>query len=391
MSTADDYPESFSRLIKSSRGAVGYVVFFMCIAFPLLYAVGCGSYLRPIPENSVPLGTVFLAISLVLSTVTTKATLRHPSNYLPLPGYKKWAAPAVVLPFIGCLGAVSLQVFGSLGDAETIAVQTVFLSGSMALCLGPLALSEMFFFAGLPSLLYMALPSLGAPSGVPPLFSLMFIAPMVFAVAWYTSTQTQGVIQKAFKDRDIQAQLDVAGERLRLAQELHDTLGQHLAAMSVKAELARALVDKNDPRADDVLAELHRMTKVSTDEMRSVVSGYREINLATEIAGMEQLFDDASIAVDINGDAFDVPEPRRTLAAWFMREATTNVLKHSHAKNVTLNLGEREVSMTNDGVTGDPGELHGLASLDDRARAAGSAVTVTRDGNRFTARLEMGQ
>lgn len=67
------------------------------------------------------------------------------------------------------------------------------------------------------------------------------------------------------------------------------------------------------------------------------------------------------------------------------------MLKHSHAKNVTLHLGEREVSMTNDGVTGDPGELRGLASLDDRAHAAGSAATVTRDGNRFTARLEMGQ
>lgn len=113
----------------------------------------------------------------------------------------------------------------------------------------------------------MAQSSIGAPSGVPPLFRLMFIVPMVFAVAWYTSTQTQGVIQKAFKARDIQAQLDVAEERLWLAQELHDPLGQHLAAMSVKAELARALVDKNDPLADDVLAELQRMTKVSTDEM----------------------------------------------------------------------------------------------------------------------------
>lgn len=218
------------------------------------------------------------------------------------------------------------------------------------------------------------------------LMGLLFagFAPLTMLIVW-----TIELVRELERARATQSRLQVAEERLRFAQELHDTLGQHLAAMSVKAELARALLARGDARADGELAELQELTKVSMNEMHEVVTGYRKANLATEVAGLVSLLDDAGVTVTIVGDVFAVPAELRELAAWFVREAATNVVKHSHARSARLTLAEGSVELTNDGVGREPsGALRGLESLQRRAAAHDAAVTARRDGETFHARLD---
>ena len=68
-----------------------------------------------------------------------------------------------------------------------------------------------------------------------------------------------------------------------------------------------------------------------------------------------------------------------------MREATTNILRHSQARSVTVALTPSRLTITNDGVSGAPGSLSGLARLGDRFQAAGGVLrTVAHDGTFVT-------
>ncbi|MHA2788822.1 sensor histidine kinase [Corynebacterium sp. S7] len=215
----------------------------------------------------------------------------------------------------------------------------------------------------------------------------MAIFSLLIFVAIVLSIWSVNVVKEAERARYLESALKVSEERLRFAQELHDTLGQHLAAMSVKAELARALAARNDDRLASELAELQTLTKTSMAEMREVVDGYRSINLATEIEGARLLLSNAGIQTTIHGGAFDIAEPDRELAAWFIREAATNILRHAHANYATFTLGPAFVEVINDGVSGDIGRAGGMSALQRRAGASGSSISLRRDGAQFFARL----
>ena len=201
------------------------------------------------------------------------------------------------------------------------------------------------------------------------------------------SIWTVNVMKEVERSRELEASLRVTEERLRFAQELHDTLGQHLAAMSLKSEVALALAKRGDERLEGELRELQQLTRTSMSQMREVVQGYRTINLATEVEGAKSLLNDARITLNVHGDALDVAPAQRELAAWLVREATTNVLRHSDATTVDLHLLAGEVRMSNDGVTGTVGKLSGLSALRQRAGASHSTLLVDRTDEHFTVRL----
>ncbi|WP_448856043.1 sensor histidine kinase [Corynebacterium camporealensis] len=199
---------------------------------------------------------------------------------------------------------------------------------------------------------------------------------------WYMDS-----IRAAERKRQLESLLQIQDERLRFAQQLHDTLGQHLAAMSVKAELAKALVTRGDDRAEQVLSELQELTKISMGQMRDVVEGYRTINLSTELAGARELLESAGITVTIEGNAIEVPQDKRELTAWFVRESATNILKHSQATHATIVVNSTEVTVSNNGAVEAPGRLGGLNPLRQRAEEMQGQLSVDHAGSTYTASL----
>lgn len=197
-------------------------------------------------------------------------------------------------------------------------------------------------------------------------------------------------VKELDRARNLESQLQVSDQRLRFAQELHDTLGQHLAAMSVKTELAIALDKKGDPRITEELLELQKLIRLSRTDMGQVVEGYRGIDPKRELDGARALLSSVGIAVTVTGEVSDIPTRCHDTAAWFIREAATNVVKHADATVVTFELSPRSVTVTNDGATAAIGQMGGLAALRQRAATIGAQIVITGNPPEFSVELKWG-
>ena len=175
--------------------------------------------------------------------------------------------------------------------------------------------------------------------------------------------------------REAQARLAVAEERLRFARDLHDVTGRDLSVIAVKSELVAQLAERQDPRTVEHGREVAQIARTSLAEIRSLVRGYREADLATELRGTASLLRSAQAVVTIHGSAADVPA----------RHAGTNILRHADPSVVTITLGRDAITLVNDGAPGQ-GEVpegSGLTGMRERLGDT-SALSVHRDAGLFT-------
>ena len=89
--------------------------------------------------------------------------------------------------------------------------------------------------------------------------------------------------------------------------------------------------------------------------------------------------------VTIHGSAADVPARHAGTAAWVLREAGTNILRHADPSVVTITLGRDAITLVNDGAPGQ-GEVpegSGLTGMRERLGDT-SALSVHRDAGLFT-------
>jgi two-component system sensor histidine kinase DesK len=174
------------------------------------------------------------------------------------------------------------------------------------------------------------------------------------------------------------ATLAVAEERNRIARDLHDTLGHSLSLIAVKGELAARLLPDDPGRARDEIADVTRTAREALSAVRETVSGYRRPSLAEELAGARAALAAAGIEAEIDAPPVGLPRLTDTLLAWAVREATTNIIRHSRARRARIALscesGTARLEVTDDGQgirpSPDPGGS-GLDGLRDRLSAAG--------------------
>jgi two-component system sensor histidine kinase DesK len=200
--------------------------------------------------------------------------------------------------------------------------------------------------------------------------------------------------------RETVAKLAVNEERLRLARDMHDLTGQSLSMITLKSELAVKRLAKlpSSAERDAVLTELGDIGRVSRQtlhDIREAVSGYRRPTLAIEVITARNALEAAGIALDddaeltLRSGTFD-PEAEAVLA-WCLREAVTNVIRHSRARHCRIRLTERmgEVSLevTDDGrgfsgqdpenpATPDGAHGSGLRGVSERLSAIGGRLSL---------------
>ncbi|MFF6993382.1 sensor histidine kinase [Streptomyces sp. NPDC008313] len=201
------------------------------------------------------------------------------------------------------------------------------------------------------------------------------------------------------------AQLAANEERLRLARDLHDLLGHSLSLITLKSELAGRMLPDHPDKAAQQVTDIENVSRQALVDVREAVSGYRRPRLAGELAGAQVALTAAGVVADLptEPDLTGVPEESESALAWALREAVTNVVRHSGARRCVVALVPRqtldgrvvELSVEDDGTGGSGGSGsapgNGLTGLTERLEKAGGTLEASRQrrGFRLVARAPM--
>ena len=188
-------------------------------------------------------------------------------------------------------------------------------------------------------------------------------------------------------------ELSVMQERSRLARDLHDAVTQKLFSIRAHARAAGVLAAREPVDVNRVRAEIEVVGELGAEahaELRAVIDGLAPPDLAT--AGLaESLRRYAALAGRAHGvpvvfTAACLPPLNEKAEAALYRvaqEALHNALRHAGASSITVTLSKTprlvvlEVSDDGHGFVADaPSGGLGLASMRERAAAAGGALTI---------------
>ena len=214
--------------------------------------------------------------------------------------------------------------------------------------------------------------------------------------ALYGSARLVAILGEVFAARTQLAEQALARERVRIARDLHDLLGQSLSAVSLKGDLALALLSADPPAAEDEIQSLTAAARSALRGMRAVTRDEHDISLAAETGRAVAVMQAAGITVHADAALPGLPSARDAVLAWAVREGTTNILRHSQATEARITAirtgSTIRLDVTNNGAPAPavPPTGTGLAGLADRARAvSGTAAGEYFGEGIFQLRVEL--
>ena len=177
-------------------------------------------------------------------------------------------------------------------------------------------------------------------------------------------------------------------------RSLHDHVGATLAGLTMSIDLAGRALAENRPDTTRLLEELRADVTALLEHVRLLITdsdprpheGSVGVALRSMIIGMSRVAGEGiAISLDVDPGIGTVPEDVAWSAFWIVREAMTNVLKHSRARNCAVTLSVRldhlHVQVRDDGVgldEGRPGGGAGLAIMTSRATDHGGWCSIER-------------
>lgn len=128
-------------------------------------------------------------------------------------------------------------------------------------------------------------------------------------------------------------------ERVRIARDLHDTLGHTLSLITLQSQVIQRIA--SDPEKVKTEAkEIEKTSRSALQQVRELVSDMRVSTVEEEIAQMEQILAAANIEFQYNAmdTAAELSPLQQNIAGMCLREASTNIVKHSKATNCSVTL-----------------------------------------------------
>lgn len=144
-------------------------------------------------------------------------------------------------------------------------------------------------------------------------------------------------------------------ERNRLAREIHDTLAQGLAAITLQLETADVLIEPQPARAGEAIRRALTLARANLEEARRSVidlraAPLRNHTLSEALQKLAQEMEDEGLTISYRTTPAEFPQlsPRLETSIYRLaQEALTNVRKHAHANHVqlALTLEEQELCL----------------------------------------------
>ena len=263
------------------------------------------------------------------------------------------------------------------------------------------------------SVLAIDIPRLAAGDPVDEVVPLWFVLGGVWAFGrWMRGRRAEAVsltqrAEKAEQEREERARLAVAGERARIARELHDLVAHSMGVIVIQSQGAQRMIDKDPGSALTALRAIESTGRNGLAEMRRLLGLLTESYSGDDaspqprLEGLGELVDQvrsAGLPVEfsVEGGARPLP-PGVELAAYrIVQEALTNTLKHAGPATARVTIrylpDSLEVEVTDSGAgevaSSPPG--HGLVGMNERVALYGGTLesgTSAEGGYRVLARL----
>ncbi|MFE3189915.1 histidine kinase [Nocardia sp. NPDC059240] len=177
-------------------------------------------------------------------------------------------------------------------------------------------------------------------------------------------------------------------ERLRLARDIHDLLGLTLSVLALKCDLIGELIARDSSRAESEIGQALRISADAQLEALALTDDRAARTLRGEFDSAAAILAAAIASVSIDYDD-ELPERADLVLAPVVREAVTNVLRHSTATRVEIRCRSRnrqvELNIHNDGVgaADTNGAGQGLRNMRARVLDAGGSFTTSIGDGEF--------
>ncbi|MCZ8519762.1 MULTISPECIES: sensor histidine kinase [Paenibacillus] len=223
-----------------------------------------------------------------------------------------------------------------------------------------------------------------------PFVLITLLAVILLPVTTYNrnrSDKLQGQLEDANKRISELVKLE---ERQRIARDLHDTLGQKLSLIGLKSDLAGKLVRKDPSRALNEINDVRQTARGALKEVREMVTQMRGTSLEEELFRVKQILKAAEIEFTLEGDPKlpDTPLLTENVISMCVKEAVTNIVKHSRATACTLAVEPSPGGLTilvKDNGIGMPGDAvcfrgNGLRGMKERLEFVNGSLDIRTDG-----------
>ena len=200
--------------------------------------------------------------------------------------------------------------------------------------------------------------------------------------------------RRAEEGREHEARRRIQEERLRIARELHDAVGHHVALISVQAGAMGYLLDTDLDKARESLAHIQRASESALEELRLTVGLLRQpgdsepTEPACGLSRLDELIDSFAatglrVTCDVTGTVRPLPEAVDLTAYRVIQESLTNTAKHAAGASAVIRLAFGRavlaLAVEDDGtfaaLNTESAEGHGIIGMRERAAAVGGWLT----------------
>lgn len=202
--------------------------------------------------------------------------------------------------------------------------------------------------------------------------------------------ETAERLRRAAEEQEAEAARRIADERMRIARDVHDSLGHAIAVVTLHAAVAAEALDDDPAAARRALATIRAVSSDVLHDLRDTVGLLRagaaeadarvagladvpELVATTSAAGLQ-------VHLAVTGEPRPLPAALEATAHRVVQEALTNVLRHAGASSamVTVAHGAEDltVTVTDDGRGGGATTSagHGLAGMRERVALLGGRL-----------------
>jgi two-component system sensor histidine kinase DesK len=317
----------------------------------------------------------------------------------PRPTAVRVVAGVLLVVFTAAYLDVFRRAFGRCGPVGTRFAFVAVLGAALAIWLGPSFAGLMIYVSAAAAAALASRwvwPAVGGAAAVCAAVVAahgqlgdLFILPVLCLLTGFALRGTRHLVSvnaELVEARDELARNAVADERLRFARDLHDLLGHSLSLIALKSELAGRLAERDPVRARQEMADVEEAARRALAEVRDAVSGYRQVSYAQALVEARSALSAAGVGLRAASVAPSLPGKIDAVLGWVIREATTNVLRHSRATSVSVELvtdgRNARLTVTDDGVGGNAPPGAGLAGLAERLETLGGRLDSGPAGGR---------